>query len=255
MYSLIKLYENNNISSNNIIHNLQNFFTNYTIEDYYNNISNILLLSTIIKNQSDLNFIYDKIIKPFYSDIKDNNKKYILKNPCFKVSIYTNDPYSFHKKCNNVGDTLILIKTNKTRFGGITELPWGKIVDKEKKYDKTKTRLFNLDNQSIFMYNKTQKVSRYIPPISSENYYFAIFGYNDIYLDLIPWESYSDFPQHFIKNNVTNEGFNDLLNQKIEGYKKQIKFEYLDIEIYPITIYNDFQKKSNIDGNNHHSEI
>ena len=110
--------------------------------------------------------------------------------------------------------------------------------------DKIKTRLFNLDTQSIFMYNKTQKESRYMPPINSENYYFAIFGYNDIYLDLIPWESYSDFPRHFIKNNITNEDFNDLLNQKNERYKNnnRIKFEYLDIEIYPIILFNDSQK-------------
>ena len=240
MYALIKSYENNNISSKNIINNLKNFFKNNTIEDYYNNISNILLISNIIQNQTDINFIYDKIIYPFYSDKKDDSKKYILKNPCFKASIDSNNPHEFHKKCKDVGDTIMFIKTNKTRFGGITDLSWGKIYTKEDKFIQTKTRLFNLDNQNIFMYNKEQKVSRYMAPIRAENYYFAMFGYNDIFLGFIPWESHSSFPQEFLKNNNTNKDFNDLLNQNNEKYYKdnQVNFEYIDIEVYPIIAFN-----------------
>ena len=247
MYAIIKLYENNIISSNNIINNLRIFFQNNTLEDYYNNISNILLISTIIKNRIDINFIYDKIVKPFYSESKENNnniinKKYILKEPCFKASIDTNNPYEFHKKCKNVGDTIMLIKTNKTRFGIITDLPWGKIISKENEFNNTKTRLFNLDNQKIFMYDKNQKVSRYVAPIRAENYYFANFGYNDVYLGFIPWESTSSFPQQFLKSNDTDIDFNDLLNQKNENYysyNNQINFEYLDIEVYPIILINE----------------
>ena len=239
IYALIKLYENCNLSSINIINNLKTFFKNNTLEDYYKNISNILLISTIIQNQSDIKFIYDKIIYPFYSDKKDNNKKYILKEPCFKASIDSNHPHEFHKKCKDVGDTIMFIKTNNTRFGGITDLSWGKILSKEDSYIQTKTRLFNLDNQNIFMYNKEQKVSRYIAPIRAENYYFAMFGYNDIFLSFIPWESYSSFPQQFSKNNNTNKDFNDLLNQKYEKTQRnnQINFEYIDIEVYPIINY------------------
>ena len=244
MYAIIKLYENNIISSNNIINNLRIFFQNNTLEDYYNNISNILLLSTIIKSQSDIDFIYNKIIKPFYSENKwnNNNKKYILKEPCFKASMDTNNPYEFHKKCKNVGDTIMIVKTNKTRFGIITDLSWEKIITKENEFINTKTRLFNLDNQKIFMYDKNQKVSRYVAPIRAENYYFANFGYNDVYLGFIPWESTSSFPQQFLKSNDTDIDFNDLLNQKNENYysyNNQINFEYLDIEVYPIILINE----------------
>ena len=136
----------------------------------------------------------------------------------------------------------MLIKTNKTRFGIITDLSWGKINTKENEFINTKTRLFNLDNQKIFMYDKNQKVSRYIAPIRAENYYFAIFGYDDVYLGFIPWESYSSFPQQFLKGNDTDIDFNDLLNQKNEkyySYNNQINFEYLDIEVYPIILINE----------------
>ena len=234
MKGLIKLYEKNNISSINIIKSLQNYFKNNTLKDYYNNISNILIISSIIKNEIDINFIYNKIIKSFYNDTNINKNKYILGSPCFKSILDSNDPIEFHKKCDNVGDTIMFIKTNKTRFGGITDLSWGKRYIKENEYNKTKTKLFNLDNQNIFMFDKSQKISRHIPPIRGDSYYFAIFGYNDIYLGDLPWESSSSFPQLFLKNNETNKRFNDLLNQNISPFLDDINFEYQDIEVYPI---------------------
>ena len=230
MIGLIKIYEKNKIISNNIINNLKIYFKNNNLKDYYNNISNILTISTIIKNESDINFIYTKILEPFYSNIK-NNTKYVLGSPCYKASIDSSDPYFFHKNCSEVGDTIMFIKTNKTRFGGITDLSWKRMYTKEKDYNKTKTRLFNLDNQKIFLYNKNQKVSRHIPPIRAENYYFAIFGYNDLYLGYLPWEGTSSFPQMFLKNNDTDERFNDLLNENIHSFLDEVKFEYEDIEV------------------------
>ena len=235
---LINLYEKSHITSYNIINNLQNYFKNHTLNDYYNNVSNILMTSTIIKNESDINFIYDKIIKPFYYDTKINdNIKYILGPPCYKASIDSGDPFIFHKKCDKIGHTIMFIKTNNTRFGGITDLSWGKrYYLKENEYNKIKTRLFNLDTQKVFLYDKNQKISRHIPPIRGDNYYFAIFGYKDIYLGYLPWESVSSFPQMFLKDNNTDKNFNDLLNQYIDN--KDIKFEYQDIEVFPITLKN-----------------
>ena len=236
MKGLINLYLKNNIFSYNILNKLEKFFKNHTLNDYYNNISNILMTSTIVKNESDINFIYDKIIKPFYSDVKiKDNITYILGPPCYKASIDSGDPFIFHKKCDKIGHTIMFIKTNNTRFGGITDLSWGKRYNlKENEYNKIKTRLFNLDNQKVFMYDKNQKISRHIPPIRGDNYYFAIFGYKDIYLGFIPWESVSSFPQMFLKDNNTDKNFNDLLNQYMNN--SEIKFEYLDIEVYPITL-------------------
>ena len=243
MKALLNIYEKNNATTQNIMNNLQIFFKiqNHTLNDYYNNISNILMTSSIIKNESDINFIYDKIIRPLYSD--SNNSRYILGSPCFKVSIDSNEPFIFHKKCNEAGDTIMLIKTNKTRFGGITDLSWTTIYTINKDYNNTKTRLFNLDNQKIFLYNKSHRSNIHIPPIRSENYYFAIFGYNDVYLGYLPWESSSSFPQMFLKDNNTDKRFNDLLNEYIHPFYDEIKFEYEDIEVYPIILINNSQEK------------
>jgi len=235
----IKLYENYNIFSSNIINNLQIFFKNHTLEDYYNDISNILLTSSIINNESDIDFIYNKIIPEFYFDFKnnDNDKKYILGIPCFKATIDTNEPYIFHKKCNKYRDTIMFIKTNKTRFGGITDLSWGKYYYEKNEYINTKTKLFNLDNQKIFRYDKNNKIN-FIPPIRGDKINFAIFGYNDIYLGYLPWESSSSFPQQFLNDNNTNKKFNDLLNEYNDPFLNGIKFEYLDVEVYPIILIN-----------------
>ena len=238
MAALIKLYEANNISSYNTINSLKNFFQSNKLINYLSNKTNIFLISSIIKSESDLDFIYNEIIIPFFNN-NNNSKKYILFPPCFKASIDTNTPNIFHKKCNKIENTLMLIKTNQTRFGCITEYPWYGGNNKIKNnYEKTKTRLFNLDNKKIFLYNKTQSVSRHIPPIRSENYYFAIFGYNDLYLGYLPLESRSAFPQMFSRNNDSKNNFNDLMNEKIEKYPKnnEIYFEYEEIEVYPINI-------------------
>ena len=234
MKALIKIYENSNISSYNKINILRKYFQSNKLIDYLNNKSNILLLSSIIKDESDIDFIYNQLIYPFYNH---ESKEYIIGFPCYKTSMDSNDPSIFHKRCKDVKDSIMLIKTNKTRLGAITEISWGKSLDKAKTdFVKTKTRMFNLDNRKVFLYNKNQRVSRYIPPIRAENYYLAIFGYNDLYLGYLPWECNSDFPQQFLKSSDTNEDFNDLMNQKIERYPKntEVKFEYQEIEVYPI---------------------
>ena len=146
MESLIKIYENNYQKTKDIINNLTNYFNYHSLDDYTNNKSNIFMVSSIIKNESDIEFIYNKILSLFY--LKNANEyNYILSPPCYKASIDSNEPSIFHKKCDNVGDTIMLIKTNKTRFGGITEFSWSqKNVKNEKEFD-TRTLLFNLNNK------------------------------------------------------------------------------------------------------------
>lgn len=237
MEALIKLYEKNHISSYNTINILRHYFHSNKLTDYFNNKSNIFLISSILRSESDLDFIYNKVITPFFNDDK---KLYIIGSPCYKASMDSNDPYNFHKRCNKIGNSIMLIKTNKTRLGGITELSWEGTLDRMKtEYSKTKTRLFNLDNKKVFLYNKNQTVSRHIPPIRAANYFLAIFGYNDLYLGYLPSEGRSAFPQQFLKSNDTKEDFNDLMNQYIERFpkNKEISFEYEEVEVYPIKIF------------------
>ena len=236
MEAYIYMYEKNNISSHNTIDILKNYFQSNKLMDYFNKRINVLLVSSIIKDELDLRFLYEQVINPFFID---DYEFYILGPPCYKATMDSNDPFIFHRKCKKIKNSIMLVKTNKTRFGGITEYSWdGRIEGKNDDYEKTKTRLFNLDNKKVFLYNKNQTVSKNIPPIRVANYFLAIFGYNDLYLGYFPWECKSGFPQMFLKSNDTDENFNDLLNEKIERYPKnnEIKFEYLEVEVYPINI-------------------
>ena len=235
MESLINIYEKNFNITREIIKNLTNFFKSHSLNDYINNKLNILMVSTIIKNESDIEFIYNKILPSFYLN-NTNNNNYILSPPCFKTSFDSNEPSIFHKKCDNVGDTIIVIKTNKTRFGGITEFSWSQKNVKDEKVFDTRTLLFNLNNKKIFKYNKNHNTNKHIAPISGDNYCFAIFGYKDIYLDYLPKDSCSDFPSQFLKNENTSNYFNDLLDEKSYNNNKIINFEYEEIEVYPISI-------------------
>ena len=126
MVVLIKIYENNHISSYNTINTLRNYFQSNKLLNYYNSRSTIFLISSIIKTESDLDFLYNEVITPFYQDDTEN---YILGPPCFKATMDTNEPYRFHKRCNKIENSIMLIKTNRTRLGGITELSWGVWVD------------------------------------------------------------------------------------------------------------------------------
>ena len=222
----VDLYLKNNKTSFRTILNLQNFFNFNSLKDYYKNISNIFLISNIIYSQNDLNFIYNIINNNFYNN---SNKKYIIGPPCYKTIMDTNKPIIFHKYCDKVGDTIVFIKTNNTRLGGITDNSW---YDNKSKKGKN-VILFNLDNQLLFEFNNTYRVN--------SGYHFLVsFGNNDIFLGYLPWESLSKFKSG--SNNSNNiENFNELLNQEIPNYSKNdvINFEYEDIEIYSIISLDD----------------
>lgn len=239
--SYIDFFESNNLTSEKKINELNEYFKENSIKNYLNNKNNILVVSSILKIQ-DLDFIYKEIIKSFYG--KEEYEKYILGPPCYKATIDGNIPSTFHKNCDNVGDTIMFIKTEDTRFGGITDFSWDR--EKDRQFHNTKTKIFNLDTQKIFSYNSNNAMGhRYITPIQSANYYLASFGYSDIFLGIDPKKSSSKFPNFFQKNSETEEDFNDLLNQKNRNFvinNNEIKFEYKDIEVYPIINKGKFYK-------------
>ena len=67
----------------------------------------------------------------------------------YRATMDGGDTINFHKKCDNVPNTLILVKTEYRRFGGFTPIPWSTIGDY--KYDpEMKTFVFSLDNKKIY---------------------------------------------------------------------------------------------------------
>ena len=89
------------------------------------------------------NFIFSEIEKRMNKSINDLNKLY-------QATIDGGDPINFHKKCDNINNTLVLIKSKgKRRFGGFTPIPWkskGGFIDDKR----NQTFVFSLDNKKIY---------------------------------------------------------------------------------------------------------
>ena len=66
MEAYIYMYEKNNISSYNTLETLKKYFQSNKLIDYFNSRKNVLLVSSIIKNETDLLFLYEKVINPFF---------------------------------------------------------------------------------------------------------------------------------------------------------------------------------------------
>ena len=72
----------------------------------------------IIMEPDEEDFIFSEIEKRMNKLIKGLHKLY-------KATIDGGDSIYFHKKCDNIINTLVLIKSEgERRFGGFTPLPW-----------------------------------------------------------------------------------------------------------------------------------
>ena len=92
-----------------------------------------------------------------YKEIENKmNKKIKELKKIYQATIDAGEPINFHSKCDNIPNTLVLIKSeNNRRFGGFTQIPWdskegddGWIKDPE-----NKTFIFSLDNKKIYYLN------------------------------------------------------------------------------------------------------
>ena len=141
------------------------------IEENDNNINNsmkssfisqkIFKESKILKNSEEIEVISKAFLKKF-------NKKVHKTELLYKASHDGDSAEQFHSKCDNIGNTLVLIETIKgKRFGGFTSKYWNqtngfKFDDKE--------FLFSLNNKKYYSSNKDSK------GICCDHRYGPIFG-------------------------------------------------------------------------------
>ena len=110
--------------------------------------------SEIIENNDELDVIKSEIEKKINKQIKGINKLYQATKDGGELEI-------FHKKCDNIPNTLVLYKTlGNRRFGGFTSKLWQNIVTIDKN-----CFLFSLDKKKIY-------------PQKNENYY-SIVSHSD----------------------------------------------------------------------------
>ena len=102
--------------------------------------------SAIIKGD-EKNFIFREIENKMNKKIKEIKKLY-------QATKDGGDPKIFHLKCDNIPNTLVLIKSeDNKRFGGFTPIPWSS-NNSGKKDNKNMTFVFSLDNKKIYFLKK-----------------------------------------------------------------------------------------------------
>ena len=102
-----------------------------------------LRIENSIMELSEEDIIFSEIEKRMNKTIKGLHKLY-------QATTDGGDPKIFHKKCDNIPNTLVLIKSEgNRRFGGFTPIPWkssGEYIKDEEK----QTFVFSLDNKKIY---------------------------------------------------------------------------------------------------------
>ena len=105
---------------------------------------------SIIVKENEKDMIYKEIENKMNKKIKEIKKLY-------QATIDGGDPINFHKKCDNIPNTLVLIKSEGyRRFGGFTPIPWKSDGDWSRDPQK-KTFVFSLDNKKIYYLNNFDK--------------------------------------------------------------------------------------------------
>ena len=122
---------------------------------------------SIIMKRDENNMIFSEIQNKMNKPIKEIKKLY-------QATIDGGEPENFHKKCDNISNTLVLIKSEgNRRFGGFTPIPWKSYYSKDEDIE-NKTFIFSLDNKKIYYLKSTFLIAAY-----QDKGYGPCFGYLD----------------------------------------------------------------------------
>ena len=160
---------------------------------------------SVIMKEEEKNFLYSEIERKTNKKIKKIKKLY-------QATVDGGDIDIFHNKCDDIPNTLVLIKSEgKFRFGGFTPIPWKSTKSYEVKFDsRNETFLFSLDDKQVYHLISTSKTA-----VWRHYYYGPCFGdYNVV-----------------IKGNPIKE-------RGLRTYIKDSSFDFKSNE-YPLSEVND----------------
>ena len=211
---------------NDKINKSQNYKETNINFSYDNKFINIIETFGKINYKNNLKeYLNDSLILEENKNYIENLKNWINKEKEFKTQLLyrktrDGDSYdSFHKKCDNQGATLVIIKTtDKNIIGGYSPLEWddhsGWKSDKE-------TFLFSLTDNKIF--RKTKKSDSIFCHKDAGTWfpYFGFYKYNgrmNLTQGQILGKSYSDFDNYnfLLSNNGKTKNFDA---EEVEVYK------------------------------------
>ena len=134
-----------------------------------NNIINKLKIGnkSVIMKEDEFDLIHSAIKERLNKEVKELIKLY-------QATVDGGDVSKFHSRCDNIPNTLVLIKSaGNRRFGGFTTAKWSSSTKGELKEDPN-AFLFSLDKQKIYSHKNNGKA------ICVLNSYGPYFGYSEI---------------------------------------------------------------------------
>ena len=115
-----------------------------------NNNDNNQFIKSVIMQKDEFDFIKSEINNKLNKKIKEIKKLY-------QATVDGGEPVNFHLKCDNIPNTLVLIKSSgNRRFGGFTSVNWESSSNNIWKDDKN-AFLFSLDKKKIYSYKNDGK--------------------------------------------------------------------------------------------------
>ena len=101
---------------------------------------------SVIMNENEFDLIHLAIKSRLNKEVKELKKLY-------QATIDGDGPINFHSRCDNIPNTLVIIKSaGNRRFGGFTSIPWSSSGGEYK--DDSNAFLFSLDKKKIYSYKK-----------------------------------------------------------------------------------------------------
>ena len=169
------------------------------------NINKLVLKNkSVIMNENEFDMIHLAIKSRLNKEVKELKKLY-------QATIDGDGAVNFHSRCDNIPNTLVLIKSaGNRRFGGFTSAKWESTNSGEYKDDKN-AFLFSLDKQKIYSFKNNGKA------IYNYKDCGPVFGCgSDVYISrhgiqekhLFTYESCSDSSYNYYgdKNALSEDG-------------------------------------------------
>ena len=202
---------------------------------------NKVLISIIENQKNDIKILKDSLFNLMNKSVimGDDEKSALLKeiekktskkvkqlNKIYQATIDGGKPINFHNKCDNIPNTLVVIKSEENkRFGGFTPIPWkteGNYADD----NETKTFIFSLDYEEISLLKEFDKNAVY-----HYKDYGPCFGYKpDIGIMGNPLIEKKLRLSHWKHDSKENKNKNiQLIDNQETGYIKALDYEVFQV--------------------------
>ena len=152
---------------------------------------------SVIMKENEFDFIHLAIKSRLNKEVKELKKLY-------QATIDGDGAINFHSRCDNIPNTLVVIKSaGNRRFGGFTTAQWSSPTSAEFK-DDPNAFLFSLDKQKIYSYKKNGKAicnNKDYGPIFGGAYDISIYPQCIQEKHLYTWESHSSCSYNYNGDN------------------------------------------------------